>query len=194
MRTMRMRWAPWRISPPGSTCADGASWWWRGPATAATRTFAPSRIKVAGRFDHYICRRDDSLRGRADARSADDDRADAARARTFRTSAIEVIPDEQAAIDAALRTGPVRRFAAGVRRCAHPFLEADHQIQAGQRGRLDARPAAAAVQSPPRTTSRPPPPDGEDSTPDRDPDDAALEAQGFVREERGLRFVGEAAD
>jgi hypothetical protein len=26
------------------------------------------------------------------------------------------------------------------------------------------------------------------------PSDAALEAQGFVREERGLRFVGEAAD
>ena len=25
-------------------------------------------------------------------------------------------------------------------------------------------------------------------------DDAALEAQGFVRDERGLRFVGEAAD
>ncbi len=70
-----MRSGRWRISRRGSRCAGGASSWWRGPATAATRTSARSRRKVAGRFDHYICRRDDSLRGRAERESADDARA-----------------------------------------------------------------------------------------------------------------------
>ena len=56
---------------------------------------------VAGRFDHYICRRDDALRGR------DPDevpKLQAARLRELGVadSAISVIPDEQEAIDAGL--------------------------------------------------------------------------------------------
>ncbi len=56
---------------------------------------------VAGRFDHYICRRDDSLRGRA---SDEVPKIQAARLRELgiADSAISVIPDEQEAIEAGL--------------------------------------------------------------------------------------------
>ncbi|TAH45707.1 MAG: cyanophycin synthetase [Gammaproteobacteria bacterium] len=56
---------------------------------------------VAGRFDHYICRRDDSLRGRA---SDEVPKIQAARLRELGVaeSAISIIPDEQEAIDAGL--------------------------------------------------------------------------------------------
>ncbi|KRA54439.1 cyanophycin synthetase [Pseudoxanthomonas sp. Root65] len=59
---------------------------------------------VAGRFDHYVVKRDDSLRGR------DGDEVPRIIARALQTAgvtetAIEQIPDEQQAIDAALRMG-----------------------------------------------------------------------------------------
>ncbi len=70
-------------------------------ATAATRTCVAIADAVAGRFDHYICRRDDSLRGRAPTKCR------GCRPRSCRrvacpAAAISVIPDEQEAIDAAL--------------------------------------------------------------------------------------------
>jgi cyanophycin synthetase len=59
---------------------------------------------VAGRFDHYICRRDDSLRGR------DGDEVPGILARALQDAGIvsediSIIPDEQKAIDAALQMG-----------------------------------------------------------------------------------------
>jgi cyanophycin synthetase len=59
---------------------------------------------VAGRFDHYICRRDDGLRGR------DGDEVPLLLARTLKAQGVDeanisIIPDEQEAIDAALRMG-----------------------------------------------------------------------------------------
>jgi cyanophycin synthetase len=59
---------------------------------------------VAGRFDHYICRRDDALRGR------EPDEVPRIIAGTLREAgvpeaAITIIPDEQEAIDSALRMG-----------------------------------------------------------------------------------------
>jgi cyanophycin synthetase len=59
---------------------------------------------VAGRFDHYICRRDDNLRERA-SDEVPRIQADALRAAGISDSAISIIPDEQEAIDAALRMG-----------------------------------------------------------------------------------------
>jgi cyanophycin synthetase len=59
---------------------------------------------VAGRFDHYICRRDDSLRGRG----PDEIPAMLAtrlKARGVEDAAITIIADEQLAIDHALRQG-----------------------------------------------------------------------------------------
>jgi cyanophycin synthetase len=61
---------------------------------------------VAGKFDHYVCRRDDGLRGR------DGDEVPRLIARRLQVqgvaeAAISIIPDEQEAIDAALRmAGP----------------------------------------------------------------------------------------
>ena len=59
---------------------------------------------VAGKFDHYICRRDDSLRGR-DGDAVPRIIAKALQASGVPQDAISIIPDEQQAIDAALRMG-----------------------------------------------------------------------------------------
>ena len=59
---------------------------------------------VAGRFDHYICRRDDNLRDRAPD-EVPRIQAQALRAAGIPGSAISIIADEQEAIEAALRMG-----------------------------------------------------------------------------------------
>ncbi len=59
---------------------------------------------VAGRFDHYICRRDDALRDRAPD-EVPRIMAVALRAAGVAQSSISCIPDEQEAIEAALRMG-----------------------------------------------------------------------------------------
>ena len=59
---------------------------------------------VAGKFDHYVVRRDDSLRGR-DGDEVPRIIAKALQAAGVAEDAISVIPDEQQAIDAALRMG-----------------------------------------------------------------------------------------
>src|ERR1700761_1041858 len=59
---------------------------------------------VAGRFDHYFCRRDDNLRNRG-ADEVPRIQAQALREAGVPESAISVIPDEQEAIEAALRMG-----------------------------------------------------------------------------------------
>ncbi|HWU75470.1 MAG TPA: cyanophycin synthetase [Rhodanobacter sp.] len=59
---------------------------------------------TANRFDHYICRRDDALRGR-DGDEVPGILAKALRAAGVPHEAISIIPDEQQAIDAALRMG-----------------------------------------------------------------------------------------
>jgi cyanophycin synthetase len=59
---------------------------------------------VAGRFDHYICRRDDSLRDRAPDEVPKLQSAQL-QSRGVPASAISVIPDEQDAIEAALNMG-----------------------------------------------------------------------------------------
>jgi cyanophycin synthetase len=57
---------------------------------------------VAGRFDHYICRRDDSLRGR-DGDEVPRIQSRALLAAGVATDRVSIIPDEKEAIDAALR-------------------------------------------------------------------------------------------
>ena len=59
---------------------------------------------VAGRFDHYICRRDDSLRGR-DGDEVPGILSRALLAAGVLEDAISIIPEEVKAIDAALRMG-----------------------------------------------------------------------------------------
>jgi cyanophycin synthetase len=135
--------------------------------------------KVAGRFDHYICRRDDGLRGRA---SDEVPKMIAAvlRERGVLDSAIEIIPDEQEAIDAALRMGQpgdlLLVFADALTRSwkqVTKFKPAGGATPAGVPAPL--RPVADEAAAPVL-------------------EEASIEAAGFVRDERGLRFVGEAAD
>jgi cyanophycin synthetase len=57
---------------------------------------------VAGRFDHYICRRDDNLRKRA-SDEVPKIMASALRAAGIAQDAVSIIPDEQEAIEAALK-------------------------------------------------------------------------------------------
>jgi cyanophycin synthetase len=59
---------------------------------------------VAGRFDHYICRRDDNLRNR-EADEVPRIQAQALRAAGVPEAAISIIPDEQEAVEAGLRMG-----------------------------------------------------------------------------------------
>jgi cyanophycin synthetase len=144
---------------------------------------------VAGHFDHYICRRDDNLRGRTDA-EVPGMIADALRSHGVPQSAIEIIPDEQAALEAALRMG----------RSGDLLLVFADALTRSWKQIIKFKPEAAA------DSVAPAPSDAQRRAPRNTPaaveenasivvqDDAALEAQGFVRDERGLHFVGEAAD
>ena len=142
---------------------------------------------VAGRFDHYICRRDDGLRGRAPD-EVPQMIAAVLREQGVPDHAITLIPDEQEAIDAALRMGQAGDlllvFADALTRSWKQVtkFKAD--------GVAVATPAAAAPAARPTA-----PPDAEPRNEAPPPsDDESLRAAGFVRDERGLRFVGEAAD
>jgi cyanophycin synthetase len=59
-------------------------------------------VAARGNFDHYVCRRDDDLRGR-EGYAVPEMIRDALRAAGIDDDRISVIPDEQQAIDAALR-------------------------------------------------------------------------------------------
>ena len=139
---------------------------------------------VAGRFDHYICRRDDGLRGRAS------DEVPLMIAAVLREQgvpegAITVIPDEQEAIDAALRMG---EFGDLLLVFADALTRSWKQV-------IKFKPEAALARSVPaaRPAASPAEP-GDSGMETAAPDDGAPSAAGFVRDERGLRFVGEAAD
>jgi len=139
---------------------------------------------VAGRFDHYICRRDDGLRGRA---SDEVPKMIAAvlREQGVADSAITLIPDEQEAIDAALRMGQLGDL----------LLVFADALTRSWKQVIKFKPDAALSPAAPVTKPRPAAAEAADQGLEQvAPDDGAPLAAGFVRDERGLRFVGEAAD
>ena len=146
---------------------------------------------VAGRFDHYICRRDDSLRGR-DGDEVPGMIAKVLRAKGVAETAISIIPDEQDAIDAALKMGKqgdlLLIFADAL---ARSWKQVTKFRPAGST-------AAPLVNADMQTKKAGKPGSGAASSEDQDDlnraGDAALEAAGFVRDERGLRFVKESED
>ena len=147
---------------------------------------------VAGRFDHYICRRDDGLRGRA----PDEVPlmiAAVLREHGVRDEQITVIPDEQQAIDAALRMG---QFGDLLLVFADALTRSWKQVTKFRPEGAAAPATAAAVPgSAPAPTRLAEPGERAHAAPVQAPsDDGTLLAPGFVRDERGLRFVGEAAD
>ena len=131
---------------------------------------------VAGRFDHYICRRDDGLRGR------DGDEVPRILARTLQAQGvaeaqISIIPDEQEAIDAALRMGQAGDLRADLRRCADALVEAGDQVPPRRRRPACASPIAPVVE-PTFVTA----------------EETASELEGLVRDERGVRIGREEDD
>jgi cyanophycin synthetase len=130
---------------------------------------------VAGRFDHYICRRDDSLRGR-DGDEVPRIIAKALLARGVLDATISIIPDEQQAVEAALRMGQagdlVLVFADALARSWKQIIHFQPEgVVAAVSQRAELPPLEPAL------------------------DEAAFAAmEGVVRDERGLVFEREESD
>ncbi|WP_313927605.1 cyanophycin synthetase [Pseudoxanthomonas sp.] len=127
---------------------------------------------VAGRFDHYVVKRDDSLRGR-DGDEVPRIIARALQAAGVADTAIEQIPDEQQAIDAALRMGKpgdlVLVFADALARSWKQITKFTPEGAEPRSARAVELPSLAPAPS---------------------ADEAAVAAmEGVIREERGLVFA-----
>ena len=132
---------------------------------------------VAGRFDHYVCRRDDNLRGRS---SDEVPKLIAATLRELgvRDDQLTVIPDEQEAIDAALKMG----------RPGDLVLVFADALTRSWKQVIKFRPEGAPA---PKPKPKPAPPAemrGEAAF-----EDAAL-LEGVIRDERGVRLAPEGED
>jgi cyanophycin synthetase len=132
---------------------------------------------TVGKFDHYICRRDDALRGR------DGDEVPGILAKTLKASGvpeaqISIIPDEQEAIDAALRMGRpgdlLLIFADALTRSWKQVIKF----------RPEGAPPDRAKLAPTAVLEAPADP-GESFSPD---------LEGLVRDERGVRMAREGED
>jgi cyanophycin synthetase len=138
---------------------------------------------VAGRFDHYICRRDDNLR---DRKSDEVPRLQAAalEAAGVPKEAISIIPDEQEAIGNALQMGQPGDLL---------LIFADALVRSWKQI-IKFKPAGVSAPQ-----SLPPPPVSLE--PGADGGAAALDAagatfslEGLIRDERGVHFAPEAED
>lgn len=132
-------------------------------------------LAVAGRFDHYICRRDDQLRERAA------DEVPQLLASTLRDSGvpaaqIDVIPDERDAIDAALRMG-----AAG-----DLLLVFADQLTRSWKQIIKFRPQAATELAGAAPTR--------EAMVELLPVAPTLSLEGLVRDERGIHFAPQGED
>ena len=148
---------------------------------------------VAGRFDHYICRRDDSLRGR-DGDEVPGMIAKVLRVRGVPERAISIIPDEQEAIDAALKMGEQGDL---LLIFADALARSWKQVTKFRSAATNAVPSPVGEKVTPVTGKRGA---GNREVTQEEQDelnrvgDAAVEAAGFIRDERGLRFVKESED
>jgi cyanophycin synthetase len=139
---------------------------------------------VAGRFDHYICRRDDSLRERAPD-EVPRLQAAALAAAGVPASAVSVIPDEQEAINAALNMGAPGDLL---------LIFADALVRSWKqitKFRPEGAPSLAHV------AAAPPLPVGDflpESGRAAEAAVAAFSLEGLIRDERGVRVAPEAED
>jgi cyanophycin synthetase len=155
---------------------------------------------VAGRFDHYICRRDDNLRERA-SDEVPRIQAAALRAAGVRAEAISVIPDEQEAVATALRMGEsgdlLLIFADALVRSWKQITKfkvagataagGATALAGGNDGTL--RGAESAVTAAPSPAFA-----GEEVHRSPDGRNAPLGLDGLIRDERGVRLAPEAED
>ena len=152
-----------------------------GPGDRRDEDIRDIALAVAGRFDHYICRRDDGLRGR-ESDEVPKMIAAVLREQGVAESAITIIPDEQEAIDAALRMGQLGDL----------LLVFADALTRSWKQVIKFKPDATLARKAPVATTVPAP--SEPAVEAAASDDGASMAAGFVRDERGLRFVGETAD
>jgi cyanophycin synthetase len=152
---------------------------------------------VAGRFDHYICRRDDGLRDRA-PEEVPRIQAEALRAAGVAAQAISIIPDEQAAISAALEMGQsgdlILIFADQLTRS---WKQITKFKAAGAAPAAPAAVAAVAAAAPaPLLAARGLPGEtaGDAGTRSLEAALATLSLEGLIRDERGVRLAPEAED
>jgi cyanophycin synthetase len=151
-----------------------------GPGDRRDEDLRDIALAVAGRFDHYICRRDDALRGRA---SDEVPRliASVLREQGVPEEQITVIPDEQEAIDHALRLGQpgdlLLIFADALTRSWKQVIK--FKPEGAPDSPVAAAAAAPAVAAPLQ---------------DETASAAAFDWDGVVRDERGVRLAKEASD
>jgi cyanophycin synthetase len=139
---------------------------------------------VAGRFDHYICRRDDNLRDRKPD-EVPRIQASALKAAGVPEGAISIIPDEQEAISAALQMGQPGDLL---------LIFADALVRSWKQI-IKFKPEGAAAPPPPP----PPLPAGLEANADGvaragEVAGVAFSLDGLIRDERGVRFAPEAED
>jgi cyanophycin synthetase len=148
---------------------------------------------VAGRFDHYICRRDDNLRDRA-ADEVPRIQAAALRAAGVPPSAISIIPDEQEAIDAALRMGApgdlLLIFADALVRSWKQITKFRPQGAPEAVESPAQAPVPRAAAAPPRTADI----HGEPVSPASAAPPPTFNLEGLIRDERGIRMAPDAED
>jgi cyanophycin synthetase len=135
---------------------------------------------AAGRFDHYVLRRDDDLRGR-EPDAVPKLQAAALRAAGIPDSAISIVPDEQEAIDAALRMGQPGDL----------LLVFADALTRSWKQITRFRPAGApAVEAAPatRVPAAVPVVEAAAEAP------AMLNLEGLIRDERGIRVARDAED
>jgi len=138
---------------------------------------------VAGRFDHYICRRDDNLR---DRKSDEVPRIQAAalEAAGAPKEAISIIPDEQEAIGTALQMGQPGDLL---------LIFADALVRSWKQI-IKFKPAGVSAPQPlppPAAVSLEPGADGGAAAPDAA---VTFSLEGLIRDERGVHFAPEAED
>ena len=164
-----------------------ASWWsgsrskgrrssWCSPrrATGATRTSARSAASAPGHFDHYICRRDDQPARPGPGRGAPRCCGRRSSPTGCRPAQIACVPEEPAAIEAALRAGQpgdlVLIFGDQITRSWKQVI----QFKPGRRPERAFRPDRRIVEAPPLA------------------EPVLLDSDHLVRDERGVRLAREA--
>ena len=138
---------------------------------------------VAGRFDHYICRRDDNLRERA-SDEVPRIQATALRAAGVPESAISVIPDESEAISAALNMGKPGDLL---------LIFADALVRSWKLI-TKFKPAGVAAPSAPVIAAAPARDGGPLPGSALEPAMPSFSLEGLIRDERGVHYAPEAAD
>jgi cyanophycin synthetase len=146
---------------------------------------------VAGRFDHYICRRDDNLRERA-GDEVPRIMARALQAAGVPANAITVIPDEQEAIDAALRMGApgdlLLVFADALVRSWKQITKFKPAGSAPARTPAQFAPSMGDEAAAAAPAARAPAPAGPEAAA------ADFSLEGLIRDERGVRLAPEIED